>query len=81
MNTTLLSGMVWMGLLSIITNSALVKGLETCILLFILFVYIYVYWCPTRFPCQKFLSFNNNMMDAISESRRMRAYPPREYPR
>ena len=35
--------------------------LEVHILL-MLFVFIYVYWCSTRFPCQMmFVSINNNM--------------------
>jgi len=26
-----------------------------------IFVFIYIYWCPTRFPCQMMLvSFNSN---------------------
>ena len=32
-------------------------------ILFILFVFIYVYWCPILFPCQKiFVSFSSNTM-------------------
>ena len=35
--------------------------LEVVHVLFILFVFIYVYWCPTRFPYQMmFVSFNTN---------------------
>jgi len=31
--------------------------------LLMLFVFIYVYWYPTRFPCQMmFVSFNSNTM-------------------
>jgi len=30
--------------------------------LLMLFVFINIYWCPTRFPCQMmFMSFNSNM--------------------
>ena len=38
-----------------------------CYVLFIFFVFIYAYCCPTRFPCQmSFVSLNSNRTDVTS---------------
>ena len=66
---------VWYFLFVILWHTCSTKKLRWlfCMaVLFVLFVFIYVhvYWCPTRFPCQMmFVSFNSNTTGVTSRTR------------